>query len=300
MSLQSIRTLTPESAQLLWDFWKAKHREHSRLERDAGEVAAPQSVATEPRRRMQERAILSTSQLAAALAGGVDYIRTKGNEVKGLALRLDLNRQAPEVVVVGKGPRIERRARLFLDSQAVVPAYVKRKANEWEYIGKYRATAYRTDRTTIDKYRQKRPAQRVAGILFLEAVDKAYVEVRGGGFADPQTRREIEVAAVEFATRWLKKEGYSVADRQRENCGYDLLAVSPAQTLKVEVKGTDATAPRFFISRNERTSSADGEWRLALVTSARTNPSLDLFSGPEAEDRFVFEPLAWECKLRDS
>ena len=37
---------------------------------------------------------ITTAALAALTAGGDDYIRTKGNIVRGLALRLDLNPSA--------------------------------------------------------------------------------------------------------------------------------------------------------------------------------------------------------------
>jgi hypothetical protein len=39
---------------------------------------------------------ITTAELAALTAGGDDYIRTKNNEVRGLALRLDVNPRAPD------------------------------------------------------------------------------------------------------------------------------------------------------------------------------------------------------------
>jgi len=36
----------------------------------------------------------------------------------------------------------------------------------------------------------------VAGILLLERTDETTVEVRGGGFADARTRKEVEQAAI--------------------------------------------------------------------------------------------------------
>ncbi|WP_423193710.1 DUF3883 domain-containing protein [Cupriavidus sp. H18C2] len=239
---------------------------------------------------------IDTAELARLTAGGDDYIRTKDGEVKGLALRLDLNEGAPEVVVVGKGPRIERRAKLLLDTPYAVPTYVKRGTNAWEYLGEYRAIAYREDRSTIEQYRGERRAEDVAGILFLESDEALSVTVRGGGFADPQTRWEIELAAIQYVTRELERKGFIVEDRQRENRGYDLLARRGQEELFYEVKGTDAIAPRFFISRNERNfSKRNQNWRLAVVTSARANPTLLVLTAAEMEARFTFDCLAWEC-----
>lgn len=238
---------------------------------------------------------IDTAELARRTAGGDDYIRTKDGKVKGLALRLDINEEAPEIIVVGRGPRIEHRAKLLLDTPHGVPTYVKRGSNAWAYIGDYRATAYRTDRSTIEQHRGERRTDDVAGILFLESVRSVSVTAHGGGFADPKTRREIELAAIRYVTQELKRQGFAVEDRQRENCGYDLHAQRGKEELLYEVKGTDAAAPRFFISRNERNCSRlNKNWRLAIVTSARANPRLLILTSAEMEDRFTFECLAWE------
>ena len=241
---------------------------------------------------------IDTPTLAERLAGGDDYIRARNGEVRGLALRLDLNPQAPNIVIVGKGPRIEERARLLVNTRGPVPAYAKRDTSAWEYLGEYSGTAYRTDIDTIKRYRADRLARDVAGILFLESANMVSVSVRGGGFADPLTRREVEQAAIDFVTATLERDGYDVYDHQRENRGYDLLAVSDRERLMIEVKGTDGPVPRFFISRGERLRSIELEWRLAVVTSARSQPALSMMTGAEAEARFNFDGLAWECTLK--
>lgn len=240
--------------------------------------------------------ILTTPELAEATAGGDDYIRTRNNEVRGLALRLDLNPEAPEVIAFGDGPRIVARAKLLLASGVAVPAYVKRGVNAWEYLGDYRATAIRWDAKTIDQHSGSRAGKKIAGVLFLESATKPTVRVTGGGYADAETRREIELAAVEAVTNALKDSGFTVHDRQRENCGYDLFAVSASQQLLVEVKGTDSPAPRFFLTRNEwQCAQAQKDWRLFVVCQAREAPSLHEYTRCQVEEHFVLDPLAWEC-----
>ena len=103
---------------------------------------------------------------------------------------------------------------------------------------------------------------------------------------------------MEFVEQKLEKKGYEVEDCHFENRGYDLLASRSGEILEVEGKGTSATEARFFITRNERRASKTTRWRLAIVTSSRTKPSMQLLTAQEAEKRFVFEPLAWECKRR--
>jgi hypothetical protein len=244
--------------------------------------------------------VLTTKELASELAGGDSYIRTKNGEVKGLALRLDLNPEAPEIIVVGIGPRIVQNAHLLASWDKPVPAYVKRSTNRWEYMGLYQATSYRRDDSTIEHFRHHRLRSDVDGILFLEPTDRVAVEVRGGGFPDPQTRKEIETAAVDFVIKAFESNGYKVEDRQRENYGYDLLATSSTETLWLEVKGTDSSERRFFITRNERNVSMKKLWRLALVTMARNSPKLEILTGEEMERVFGFDALAWECEETNS
>lgn len=240
---------------------------------------------------------IDTATLAQRTAGGDDFIRTKAGKVVGLALNPKLNPQAPRVVIVGKGPKKERRAALLANTPNAVPAYVKQGTNAWEYRGEYAATAYRTDKATIEKYRRHRLANGVAGILFLEPATDVSISVSGGGFANPATRKAVELAAISFVTAALKRDGFEVHDRQSKNLGYDLEAVSDRETLLVEVKGTDGSIPRFFITRGERRRSTDPNWRLAVVTNARSAPTLSMLTGGDAEARFEFDSIAWECTL---
>lgn len=244
-----------------------------------------------------EPGLVSTDQLNRLLAGGDSYIRTKDGIVKGLALRLDLNPQAPGVILVGKGPRIEANARLFLDCAASVPVYIKRATGWWKFVGCYRAIGYKTDPVTIMRWHGDRPVDDIAGVLFLEQTDEVVVEVRSGGFGDPETRRRVERAAVGHVTNHFRAMGYRVESHEALNLGYDLLVEGPTEVLLVEVKGTSGPVERFFLSRNENRCAAKVNWRLAMVTSALSTPKMRLMPLDELKQRFQFDELAWECTL---
>jgi len=189
-------------------------------------------------------------------------------------------------------------AQLFLSSGVAVPTYVKRDVNAWEYFGNYRATAIRNDPDTIQKYESETNAQpgNIAGLLFLEDAAEPKIRVSGGGYADAKTRKEIETAAIAFVTKKLESQGFAVHDRQRENRGFDLLAVSGMETLLVEVKGTDSPLPRFFISWNEwKCGQSEIDWRLCVVCQARTEAFLHIYTANDLTCQFSFDPLAWEC-----
>jgi hypothetical protein len=250
--------------------------------------------------------VVTTSQLAKDTAGGDNFIRTKGGLVKGLALRLDLNPDAPTVVIVGKGAQREARAKKLLGITTAIPAYMKRGVNDWEYIGDYRAIAYRTDKATIRRMSKYRKPNTVAGALYLEGVevndvarnDGSFDSIRNRGFPDPKTRKEIEEAAIKHVMQAFSTRGYVVHDHQKLNLGYDLCAVKNHTKTLIEVKGTDSLLPRFFLSRNERKCSMlNSNWRLAVVSQARTAPILKEYTAAQMETVFAFSALAWECTL---
>ncbi|MBK9153420.1 MAG: DUF3883 domain-containing protein [Chloracidobacterium sp.] len=244
---------------------------------------------------------LDTDQLATLLAGGDDYIRTKRNVVKGLALTRTLNPDAPEVVVFGKGPRVVRRAKLFLESGLTVPAYIKRTTNSWEYLGQYRAIEIRTDKEALRHFGRTRKPDTVAGALILQRMDTEHVSVVGGGYADARNRREIEEAAVKYCISVLVQRGFSITDCQRENRGYDIVATNGAHSLHVEVKGTDADFPRFFLTRNEaRVAGELPTWRLFVVSMARSEPTHAEYTWQQLQDKFQMDVLAWECTLNEA
>lgn len=241
--------------------------------------------------------IFTTSELAEKLAGGDSYIRTKNNIVKGLAIKTELNPEAPEVIVVGNGVRIKENARLFLEQQEYVPVYLKQTVNAWKFLGKYKADKYSQDPKIIEKHRQHRPAEKVNGILFLSAEESYDVEITSRNFPDPQKRKKVELAAIDYVVTHYECQGYSVSDRQSDNCGYDLFAEKGKVALKIEVKGTSLYEQRFFLSRNERVKSVDPQWRLAIVSNALDNPELSIYKTEEMEKVFDFEPLCWECRI---
>lgn len=240
---------------------------------------------------------LTTDELAQELAGGDSYIRTKNNIVKGLAVRTDLNPEAPEVIVVGTGVRIIANAKLFVEQKQYVPVYVKQTVNSWRYVGHYKADSYSQNPEDIDKYRKNRPLESIDGILFLSSSDELTIDVNAPTFPDVETRKKIELASVQHVIAHYEKIGFSITDRQKDNCGYDLLVESENETFKIEVKGTSSVEKRFFISRNERFMSGDPLWRLAIVTNALSSPKLEIFDSSEMERVFNFDALCWECKM---
>jgi hypothetical protein len=133
-----------------------------------------------------------------------------------------------------------------------------------------------------------------------ERILKTYHDNKNNKITPPDSvhRKAVETAAIEAVKDFLRhQQGYRITDRQKDNCGYDLLAKREQQPIElhVEVKGTNSSVPRFFISRTEKAYMYNPRWRLAIVTNALDNPVVSVLTVNQVEKKFVFNPLSWEA-----
>jgi hypothetical protein len=89
-----------------------------------------------------------------------------------------------------------------------------------------------------------------------------------------------------------------VHDVSDQNLGYDLEVTDArgASMHKVEVKGTSAQTPGFFLTLNERAcSTREPTWCLAVVTDALGAAKHQVYTPEDMEKSFAFEALVWRC-----
>ena len=88
-----------------------------------------------------------------ALGGGVqDYLpHVRGVVVCG-CFNPDLNPDAPDVVLPGFGPAIERWADAFAQQGTAVPCFLKRATNAWEYVGEFRVRELSRSQVEIERW----------------------------------------------------------------------------------------------------------------------------------------------------
>jgi hypothetical protein len=79
------------------------------------------------------------------------------------------NPEAPDVVIPGTGEVIERTAKLFCEQEYPVPLFIKRKVNQWEYVGHYKAVRFSTDPQEIAVHHKGSitPLNKVTRVIFL-------------------------------------------------------------------------------------------------------------------------------------
>lgn len=116
-----------------------------------------------------------------------------------------------------------------------------------------------------------------------------------GRFGTPEHRRTVELAAEAAVTAELEQMGYRVVRRSDEKIGYDLQAIPKGNgsELYVEVKGTSGADRRFYMTPKEREFTTTEGWRLAMVTDALGNPTVDFFTCKQMEQRFSLQPMVW-------
>jgi len=102
--------------------------------------------------------------------------------------------------------------------------------------------------------------------------------------ATQESKAALEQCGRNFATQKLQGMGYTVTPMGQRSPGYDMLALKPGDTLKVEVKAHAGEASSVFITQREweehlKTCSARGEaWELwnveNLAKSSGKNPTI--------------------------
>ena len=118
---------------------------------------------------MQPTNIFTKKEVDKKTAGGISYIRTKGNQIMGLAVNKKKNPKAPNIITVSnKGDQIIKKAELLANCNHSFPVYLKLGDNQWMYKGNFIVNRYSHDSTDIQEYHGKRTVEKIHGILFLE------------------------------------------------------------------------------------------------------------------------------------
>jgi len=199
--------------------------------------------------------ILTTEQLAKTLAGGDSYIRTKGGKVKGLAVNTIKNPEAPDVIIIGTGPRKIANAKLLLATEEYLPVYVKQAVNAWKYLGEYRSERYSQEPKVIEAFRKNRDIAKIDGIMFLSPKPTS----------ETKKKQPASDEAINKVTLFYQQQGFVVTDKQQDNLGFDLLAEKGKKVLKLVVKEGCLAETLNVLTQSEKAKSADPLWRLVLV-----------------------------------
>ena len=116
----------------------------------------------------------SRKVISSVLGGSdIEYLPTVNNRVVCGCFTLKCNPEAPDIVIPGTGPIIEREARFFCAQNCAVPIFIKRRPNKWEYVGDYKAVRYSTDPADIAAHHKGSitPLSKVTRVIFLQRAE---------------------------------------------------------------------------------------------------------------------------------
>lgn len=111
--------------------------------------------------------------------------------------------------------------------------------------------------------------------------------------------RRVEVAAIDFVTKFYEMKGCTVQSVERDKVGYDLVCTRGNGRQDVEVKGLSGNKLQFIITANEvKQAKQNPNFILCVVTSALSTPTLKLWTGEQLLRKFVLEPTAYRARLK--
>jgi hypothetical protein len=122
----------------------------------------------------------------------------------------------------------------------------------------------------------------------------------GAAYATPKSTHDVDAYAMQVAIGYLKEKflGAAVEAMPHNNPGFDIeVRLSSGQVLVVEVKGTQAVAPRFFMTEGERIFASTNSVRYTLIVVfgidllKQTHSTVEQPGDPN--DHFVLVPSQW-------
>lgn len=218
----------------------------------------------------EEDKVYRYDDLAAGLDGGFprDFLPHNRERVFAALLTREKNPDAPEVILVGSAPRVQKAGKIFSQQKTPVPTFVRIATNQWLFKGMYRVTEEVGQHETA---RLAKGAKRrnVAFALRLKKIEQAIVpdalaldnivqsivaplrlrKGQGRGLSGPE-RRLVEIEAMRQARQWLTREGFKFKDVSAdESC--DFRAERNGEKWVIEVKGTTEGPGSILLTANE-------------------------------------------------
>ena len=112
-------------------------------------------------------------QINEMLGGGVQsFLPMKNARVMCGCFQLETNPNAPDEVLVAAGPQRENSARTAVLQLTPFPVFLRAGANDWKFMGKYRATRYLHREHRFLEGDPRLADEKLAGILSMEKYEE--------------------------------------------------------------------------------------------------------------------------------
>lgn len=120
------------------------------------------------------------------------------------------------------------------------------------------------------------------------------------GFVTAEHRKKVEKAAESAVILFYEEKGFECTRVTHLPCGYDFIFSKGRTKVHAEVKGTVASVPRFYLTRNEYNQGMmkNSAWRLAMVTDALSQcPKVCVYKADQVKKKFDLEPYVFIANL---
>jgi len=119
---------------------------------------------------MPQRGYRYTRAEIADIHGGgtIEYLPNVNGRVVCACLRTDndFNPEAPRIILPGSGPEIEHWAEVLSNQGGAIPVYLKRKVNEWEYVGDFEVERWSDSPEKIAHY-EAQTGRKVTRVIWM-------------------------------------------------------------------------------------------------------------------------------------
>lgn len=127
-------------------------------------------------------------------------------------------------------------------------------------------------------------------IEYVKSTTKQKEHKRKNTKIDLDAKKKVETSAVSIVTKYYEAKDYKVESVEKENLGWDLVAIKEKIKLHIEVKGLADESIAVRITQNEYSkmqSKDNSNYRLCIVTNALKVPILTTF---------IFDGKNWVCE----
>lgn len=100
------------------------------------------------------------------------YLPNKGGQICCACLNTDFDPDAPHVILPGTGKGIEYAAKLLVSQDEPIPTFIKRKVNEWEYVGMFRVERFSKDFREIRKYARESNRTDITMVIYMAPAEQ--------------------------------------------------------------------------------------------------------------------------------
>jgi hypothetical protein len=101
------------------------------------------------------------------------YLPNKDGLVLCACLRTNTNPGAPDVILPGDGPEIQRSSELLCEQKSAIPVFIKRGVNDWEYVGNYVVDRWSESPAEIAEHARRAGRNDVTRVIYMRSAQNS-------------------------------------------------------------------------------------------------------------------------------